>query len=88
MGGLMMRTSKKARAAKVTAAGREKMYRIVSKLVGEKTGERPSEVLDRMSRRALKLQRQRLARASRQSARKRSGFMPNAEAKVAAKVLS
>ena len=80
-----MKARTKGPSQKITAAAKDKVYRIVCKMIAEKTGETPEEVLDRMSRRAVALQRQRLDRARSQRATKRSGFIPNIEAKIAAK---
>ena len=83
-----MKPQGKDRSQKITAAGKDRVYRIVSNMIAEKTGETPEEVLDRMSRRAVALQRQRRDRARSQRATKRSGFIPNTDEKIAAKALT
>lgn len=83
-----MKAGIKKRNLKVTATTKNRIYRIVSNMIAEKTGETPEQALDRMSRRAIVIQRQRRSRALRQIATKRSGFIPNTDAKLAAKPLS
>lgn len=80
-----MPTRRNGRVLKATAAEKDKLYKIVCDMIGEKTGESPERVLDRMSKRAVAIRDQRLSRSSRHKVIKRSGFMPNADEKLAAK---
>lgn len=83
-----MKTRKKGRVRKPTEKEKDKLYRVVCKIIGERTEETPEKVLDRMSRRAVEAQRQRLSRPPRQRTTNRSGFMPNTQAKALAKSLT
>ncbi len=82
-----MKTRKKDRV-RLTEKQKDKLYSVVSRMIGEKTGETPEAVLDRISRRAVQLQRQRLSGSPRHRKTNRSGFMPNTQAKAFAKSLT
>lgn len=61
----------------------ENILRTVSEMIGQRTGEAPEQVVERIVRRAETAQR--LERPSSQRATKRSAFTPSASEKVAAK---
>ena len=82
-----MKTRKKG-PVRLTEKQKDKFYSVVSRMIGEKTGEGPEAVLDRMSRRAVQLQRQRLSASPRHRRTNRSGFMPNTQAKAVARSLT
>lgn len=73
----------KSRLRKMTPEHEEKLLKILTGMIAEKTGETRGEVLSRIAERAEELQRR--DRYSRQRATKRSTSTPSTQAQVAAK---